>query len=63
MLGSLLLSLGVAVILIQVAVMGTTIYLHRTATHRALELHPAVTWLFRKSSYFSAWVFREEMSD
>ena len=52
MLGSLLLSLGVAVILIQVAVMGTTIYLHRTATHRALELRPAVTWLFR----FSLWL-------
>src|SRR5262249_2851942 len=51
-LGSLLLSLGVAVILIQVAVMGTTIYLHRAATHRALELHPSVTWLFR----FSLWL-------
>ena len=40
MLGSLMLSLVVAIILIQVAVFGTTIYLHRTATHRALTLHP-----------------------
>jgi stearoyl-CoA desaturase (delta-9 desaturase) len=51
-LGSLLLSVGVAIILIQVAVFGTTIYLHRAATHRALELHPAVAWMFR----FSLWL-------
>ena len=52
MLGSLVSSLVVAIILIQVAVFGTTIYLHRTATHHALVLHPAVAWLFR----FSLWV-------
>jgi len=51
-LSSLMLSLVVAVILIQVAVFGTTIYLHRAATHRALILHPAVAWLFR----FSLWL-------
>jgi stearoyl-CoA desaturase (delta-9 desaturase) len=51
-LGSLILSLVVAIVLIQVAVFGTTIYLHRTATHRALTLHPAVAWLFR----FSLWL-------
>jgi stearoyl-CoA desaturase (delta-9 desaturase) len=51
-LGSLILSLVVATILIQVAVFGTTIYLHRTATHRALVLHPAVAWVFR----FSLWL-------
>ena len=34
-------------IVTQVAVFSTTIYLHRSATHRALELHPAVAWLFR----------------
>src|SRR6476661_6474067 len=47
-----MLSLVVAVILIQVAVFGTTIYLHRSATHRALILHPAVAWVFR----FSLWL-------
>ena len=52
MLGSLILSLVVAVILIQVAVFGTTIYLHRAATHRSLELNPVVAWLFR----FSLWL-------
>jgi stearoyl-CoA desaturase (delta-9 desaturase) len=36
----------------QAAVFSTTIYLHRTATHRALQLHPAVAWMFR----FTLWV-------
>ena len=48
-----MLSLVVAAILIQVAVFGTTIYLHRTATHRALTLHPAVAWLFRLSLWLT----------
>ena len=52
MLGSLALSLIVAVILVQVAVFGTTIYLHRSATHRSLDLHPAAAWVFR----FSLWL-------
>ena len=52
MLSSLVLSLVVAVILIQIAVFSTTIYLHRTATHRALELHPVVAWMFR----FALWL-------
>jgi stearoyl-CoA desaturase (delta-9 desaturase) len=51
-LSSLLLSLFAAAVLIQVAVFGTTIYLHRTATHRALVLHPAVAWVFR----FTLWI-------
>jgi stearoyl-CoA desaturase (delta-9 desaturase) len=49
---SLVLSLVAAVLVTQVAVFGTTIYLHRTATHRALVLHPAVAWVFR----FCLWV-------
>jgi stearoyl-CoA desaturase (delta-9 desaturase) len=49
---SLILSLAVAVLLIQVAVFGTTIFLHRTATHKALVLHPAVAWAFR----FALWI-------
>jgi stearoyl-CoA desaturase (Delta-9 desaturase) len=44
---SLLISLAVAAVLIQAAVFATTIYLHRTATHRALVLHPAVEVFFR----------------
>src|SRR5580765_4176098 len=42
----------VAAILIQVAVFSTTIYLHRTATHKALELHPAVVFSFK----FALWI-------
>ena len=52
MLGSIILTLVAAFIVIQIAVFGTTIYLHRAATHRALELHPAVAWMFR----FSLWL-------
>jgi stearoyl-CoA desaturase (delta-9 desaturase) len=48
-----MLSLVVAAVLIQVAVFGTTIYLHRTATHRALTLHPVVAWLFRCSLWLT----------
>jgi len=46
-LASLILSLVVAIILIQVAVFSTTIYLHRTATHKALVMTPALEWTFR----------------
>ena len=53
MVASLILSLVVAVVLIQVAVFSTTIFLHRTATHRALVLHPAVAWLFRLSLWLT----------
>ena len=52
MLASFVLSLVAAAILIQVAVFSTTIYLHRTATHKALVLHPAVAWLFK----FALWL-------
>jgi stearoyl-CoA desaturase (Delta-9 desaturase) len=45
-------SLVAAMVLSQVAVISTTIYLHRTATHRALALHPAVAWFFR----FDLWL-------
>ena len=34
-------------VITQVTVFSTTIYLHRCATHKALELHPAVAFLFR----------------
>jgi stearoyl-CoA desaturase (delta-9 desaturase) len=49
---SLLISFAIAVVLIQVAVFSTTIFLHRSATHRALILHPVVAWMFR----FALWV-------
>ena len=45
-------SLIAAVCVTQAAVFSTTIYLHRTVTHRALILHPAVAWVFR----FTLWL-------
>ena len=60
MLASLMLSLGVAAVLIQVAVFSTTIFLHRTATHRALTLHPAVAWLFRLSLWLTTGIATKE---
>ena len=60
MLASLILSLVVAVILIQVAVFSTTIFLHRTATHRALVLHPAVAWVFRLSLWITTGIATKE---
>ena len=52
MLASFGLALVVSIILMQVATFSTTIYLHRTATHKALTLHPAVAWLFK----FGLWL-------
>ena len=60
MLASLMLSLVVAAVLIQVAVFSTTIFLHRTATHRALVLHPAVAWLFRLSLWLTTGIATKE---
>jgi stearoyl-CoA desaturase (delta-9 desaturase) len=49
---SLLLSLLASALVTQVAVFGTTIYLHRTATHKSLEVHPAIAFIFK----FSLWL-------
>jgi len=49
---SLVICLIASAIVTQIAVYSTTIYLHRTATHRALVLHPAVEWVFR----FNIWI-------
>ena len=49
---SLFVTLLVTLVLIQVAVFSTTIYLHRSETHRALVLHPAVALVFR----FAIWI-------
>jgi stearoyl-CoA desaturase (delta-9 desaturase) len=59
-LASLFVSLVVAAVLIQVAVFSTTIFLHRTATHRALTLHPAVAWLFRLSLWLTTGIATKE---
>jgi stearoyl-CoA desaturase (delta-9 desaturase) len=42
----------VSSVITQITVFSTTIYLHRYATHKALELHPAVAFAFR----FAMWI-------
>ncbi len=37
----------VAVIMVQTTIMGVTVYLHRDAAHRSLDLHPALRHFFR----------------
>jgi stearoyl-CoA desaturase (delta-9 desaturase) len=50
---SLLVALLVSTLVTQAAVFATTIYLHRTVTHRSLVLHPAVAWIFRAWIWFT----------
>ena len=57
---SLIVSLVVALVLIQVAVFSTTIFLHRCATHRALLLHPAVSWCFRLALWLTTGISTKE---
>lgn len=38
------------------AVPATTVYLHRTVTHRALVLHPVVEWLFKLTNWITTGV-------
>jgi stearoyl-CoA desaturase (delta-9 desaturase) len=49
---SFLIALLVSTVVTQIAVYSTTIYLHRTVTHRAVVLHPFAAWVFR----FCIWV-------
>ena len=52
MLISFLIALGVSLVVLQVMVFSTTIYLHRGITHRAVTFHPVVAWMFR----FAIWL-------
>ena len=60
MLSPLALSLVVSLVLIQIAVISTTIYLHRAATHKALVLHPAAAWVFRLSLWLTTGIVTRE---
>ena len=50
----------IAVALSQVAVIATSIYLHRTLAHRALRLHPAVDVMFRAILWLSTGQCRQQ---
>lgn len=60
MLASLLMTLLVAAVLVQIAVFGTTIFLHRTAAHKSLELHPAVHVAFRFALWMTTGILTRE---
>ncbi|MDE3154954.1 MAG: fatty acid desaturase [Acidobacteriota bacterium] len=60
MLVSLVLTLVVAAVLIQIAVFSTTIYLHRCATHRALVLHPIAAFGFRLALWLTTGLSTKE---
>jgi stearoyl-CoA desaturase (delta-9 desaturase) len=44
---SFVIALVASAVVTQIAVFSTTIYLHRTATHMALTMHPAIEWMFK----------------
>ncbi len=60
MLLSLMMTLLAAAIVIQIAVFTTTIYLHRSATHRAVVLHPLANWAFRAALWLTTGLVTRE---
>ena len=56
----LFVALALSAMVTQVAVLGTTIFLHRTATHKALVLKPPVAWLFRLSLWITTGICTRE---
>ena len=60
MLWSFLSALVVSTLVTQVAVFSTTIFLHRCATHKALELHPGVAFAFRFAIWLTTGVSTKE---
>ena len=60
MLPSLALSVVVAVVVTQVAIFSTTIYLHRAATHRGLVLHPAAAFSLRLPLWLTTGISTKE---
>jgi stearoyl-CoA desaturase (delta-9 desaturase) len=50
----------VTFVLIQITFMGVTLYLHRDATHRALDLHPALRHFFRFWLWMTSGIITKE---
>lgn len=50
----------VTFVMIQVTFMGVTLYLHRDATHRSLDLHPALRHFFRLWLWMSSGIVTKE---
>src|ERR1700757_177494 len=60
MLFSLFLALVASAFVTQVAVFSTTIFLHRTATHRALTMAPRLEWVFKFCLWFTTGLSTKE---
>lgn len=50
----------VTFVMVQVTFMGVTLYLHRDATHRSLDLHPALRHIFRFWLWMSSGIVTKE---
>ncbi len=50
----------VAICMVQFTIMGVTLYLHRDATHRSLDLHPALRHVFRLWLWMSSGMITKE---
>lgn len=57
---SLLTATIAAAIVTTIANTGTTVYLHRALSHRALTLHPAVAWVFRLTLWLTTGIKPKE---
>ncbi len=51
---------AVSVCMVQFTIMGVTLYLHRDATHRSLDLHPALRHVFRLWLWMSSGMITKE---
>ncbi len=60
MLVSFVITLVVSALVTQVAVFSTTIFLHRTATHKALTVHPAIEWMFKFALWMTTGIMTKE---
>jgi stearoyl-CoA desaturase (delta-9 desaturase) len=49
-----------AVVMVQITFMGVTLYLHRDATHRSLDLHPVLRHMFRLWLWMSSGIVTKE---
>src|SRR5262245_30852198 len=57
---SFLIALGVSLVVLQIMVFSTTIYLHRGITHRAVTFHPVVSWVFRLCVWLTTGIIPRE---
>jgi stearoyl-CoA desaturase (delta-9 desaturase) len=57
---SFLIAVLVSSLVTQVTVFGTTIYLHRSQTHRSIQLNGFVAWLFRLSLWLTTGLVTRE---